>query len=113
MFLLSIDTVTIASSVSCGSHIADSCKDCSHDNGTNWCDGDCMLLNEQCIDKPNNAYVGNGYCNDQANNTECNYDGGDCFGCVGDCCSCEMITLTLKNNAYEAQGLCDDSCGVS
>ena len=104
MFLLSIDTVTIASSVSCGSHIADFCADCLQGNGTDFgqCDGDCRLLNEQCINKPKNAYVGNGHSNDQTNNTECNFDGGDC--CVGDCCSCEMNTITLKNNGSVTQG---------
>ena len=27
---------------------------------------------------PNVAFVGNGFCNDETNIAECNYDGGDC-----------------------------------
>ena len=35
--------------------------------------------------------VGNGLCNDEANNVQCNYDGGDCcLACVNteDCTEC-------------------------
>ena len=33
--------------------------------------------------------IGNGFCNDETNNAECNYDGGDCCGaCINtDHCS--------------------------
>ena len=45
-----------------------------------------------------NALVGDGYCNDELNIAECNFDGGDCCG------HCETITITLENNAQAAQG---------
>ena len=44
-----------------------------------------------------NALVGDGYCNDEMNTAECNFDGGDCCG------HCEIITITLENNAKAAQ----------
>ena len=70
--------------------------------------------------------VGDGFCNDETNNPDCDYDGGDCCGscintdyctnctCIGnvtgngitkDCCGhCEAIVITLENNALVAQG---------
>ena len=45
-----------------------------------------------------NALVGNGYCDDEMNIAECNFDGGDCCG------QCETITITLQNSAQAAQG---------
>ena len=30
------------------------------------------------LDCGNVALVGNGFCNDETNNADCNYDGGDC-----------------------------------
>jgi hypothetical protein len=34
---------------------------------------------------PNSNMVGNGVCNDETNNPECNYDGGDCCGPAVSC----------------------------
>ena len=31
-----------------------------------------------CLDGVTYGMVGNGYCNDETNNVDCNYDGGDC-----------------------------------
>ena len=42
--------------------------------------------------------VGNGYCNDETNTAECNFDGGDC------CSHCGSIYVTLVNDALLAQG---------
>ena len=45
----------------------------------------CPFL-EQCESKTNNSpcqggnYVGDGYCDDDFNNEQCNWDGGDCCG---------------------------------
>ena len=37
----------------------------------------------ECTDDVRYAMIGNGYCNDETNNADCNYDGGDCCGaCV-------------------------------
>ena len=45
-----------------------------------------------------NTLIGNGYCDDEMNITECNFDGGDCCG------HCETITITLENNVKHASG---------
>ena len=31
-----------------------------------------------CLDGVKYVMIGNGYCNDETNNADCNYDGGDC-----------------------------------
>ncbi len=31
-----------------------------------------------CLDNPSNIFMANGYCNDEINNGDCNFDGGDC-----------------------------------
>ena len=49
-------------------------------------------------DCSNGALLGNGVCNDETNNPECNFDGGDCCG------HCAAISVTLENNALVAQG---------
>ena len=63
----------------------------------------------------NVALVGNGFCNDETNNQDCNYDGGDC--CVMNAntdscsdCACHLIEtcvagyhpLVLANNLATA-----------
>ena len=42
-FLFFIDNVN------CGSHSASSCADCPMDNGEDWCNGDCVWMNQQCV----------------------------------------------------------------
>ena len=44
---------------------------------TNHC-SDCECFGGATGDGVHNALVGNGYCNDEYNNADCNYDGGDC-----------------------------------
>ena len=42
----------------------------------------------------NTAWIANGYCEDEVNTKECNYDGGDCCGsCVNTeyCIKCECL----------------------
>ena len=42
------------------------------------------------------AYVGNGYCDDETNNQDCNYDGGDCCGSIVNteyCSECQCFSL--------------------
>ena len=42
-------------------------------------------------DCSNGALLGNGVCNDETNNAECNFDGGDCCGeCINttNCSQC-------------------------
>ena len=37
-----------------------------------------MLFHPDCVH--DYALIGNGYCNDETNNADCLYDGGDCCG---------------------------------
>ena len=51
-----------------------------------------FLNNEECAGRI--ALIGNGYCDDDNNNKECIYDGGDCCGyCISTafCTSCECF----------------------
>ena len=49
--------------------------------------------------------IGNGFCNDEANTDECNYDGGDCCGtCVNSefCSDCVCLGGLNKNGFPKA-----------
>ena len=86
--------------VSCGGHSAESCADCPQGNGAVWCQGDCKWINDECIFFViSNPLVGNDVCNNETNNYECNFDGGDCCST-----NCETIAVTLKNNAADNWG---------
>ena len=53
---------------------------------------DFFLNYEECSGRT--ALIGNGYCDDDNNNKECKYDGGDCCGyCISTafCTSCECL----------------------
>ena len=57
--------------------------------------------------------VGDGFCNDETNYADCNFDGGDCCGlCVNTklCSECECIGENSGNivNAFLDNGLCED-----
>ena len=58
--------------------------------------------------------VGNGYCNDETNNADCDYDGGDCCGsCVFKihCSKCECLDADAINGASNTligDGTCND-----
>ena len=78
--------------------------------------------------------IRNGYCDDQANNADCIYDGGDCCGpCINAeyCTACECLgNITANNgistalagdhgisNKWLANGVCNDElntpeCGL-
>merc|ERR1711865_72070 len=36
--------------VSCGNHNATRCSECPQDSGSTWCHGDCVWLDEECIE---------------------------------------------------------------
>ena len=91
--------------------------------------GDCCVYDaniEQCTEcecqyqgtcsagfKP--SFVANGHCNDEANNKECSYDGGDCCGpCINKdyCSECMCLGETVENlinNALIGNGICNDA----
>ena len=77
-------------------------QDCYFDGGD--CCGSCVIriYCSECICRDPEAFVtpalnpllGNGYCNDEANNENCNFDGGDCCGpCINTkyCIECECL----------------------
>ena len=58
--------------------------------------------------------IGDGFCNDEANNLDCNFDGGDCCGkCINMnlCKNCSCFTDVIGNdfpNALVGDGYCND-----
>ena len=63
--------------------------------------------------------IGDGYCNDESNNPECVYDGGDCCGsCINTdyCTYCTCIGDVTGNgvpNALVGDGHCDDEMNTA
>ena len=65
------------------------------------------------------ALVGNGFCNDEANNAYCNYDGGDC--CIMrtnniSCSECACHLLETCGSGYHplvGNGFCDDDTNIA
>ena len=62
------------------------------------------------------SLVGDGFCNDESNNADCNYDGGDCCGyCVIKeyCSACEChhnanSSGSMTSNPLVGNGICND-----
>ena len=57
--------------------------------------------------------VGNGFCDDSTNIVECDYDGGDCCGCVftehcDDCACLDNITSGEITNSVVGNNICND-----
>ena len=78
-----------------GSLIGDGfCDDETNNQGCNFDGGDCCgscIVKSHCLECTclqsdvdeqhiTNPLVGDGYCNDETNNPNCNFDGGDCCG---------------------------------
>ena len=67
----------------------------------------------------NVALVGNGFCNDETNNPDCNYDGGDC--CVVNAnttacseCVCHLIeTCAAGYHPLVGNGFCNDDTNIA
>ena len=63
--------------------------------------------------------VGNGFCNDETNNPDCNYDGGDC--CVVNAntescseCFCHLIeTCAAGYHSLVGNGFCNDDTNIA
>ena len=58
--------------------------------------------------------VGDGYCNDETNNADCDFDGGDCCGtCINKdhCSNCECLGGITGNgvpNILVGNGVCNE-----
>ena len=64
----------------------------------------------------NATVIGDGFCNDETNNADCNYDGGDCCGsCVvtDHCSQCGCIGGANKTNILIANGFCNDETNTA
>ena len=67
----------------------------------------------------NIALVGNGFCNDNTNNADCNYDGGDC--CVVNAntthcsdCACHFLrTCAAGYHPLVGNGFCNDDTNIA
>ena len=114
------------------------CNDETNNDECNYDSGDCCRYDitsehctectcfhqDTCLAGVTHAFVGDGVCNNETNNDECDYDGGDCcsnpnmvgdgicndetnhLGCIydgGDCC----FNFELVGNGY-----CDDATNV-
>ena len=58
-----------------------------------------------------NVLISNGFCNDETNTVECNYDGGDCCGsCVlkNLCNKCVCLGEADVTNVLIGNGFCND-----
>ena len=66
-----------ANIVQCNYDGGDCCGSCINKE---YC-SECSCLNNKTLtNRIPNARVGDGFCNDENNNADCNYDGGDCCG---------------------------------
>ena len=107
-------------------------EDCEYDGGD--CCGNCVNAKFciECVcsdetptntwiqrDATSNPLVGDGYCEDEMNNENCNYDGGDCCGaCINRnyCEDCECLGLQSENgtvqNPLVGNGFCNDETNI-
>ena len=66
------------------------------------------------LECPQLHLIGNGFCNDETNNADCNFDGGDCCGsCINTdyCTSCnckEGFIGISPPNLFLGDGICND-----
>ena len=88
---------------------------CGHNINTKYCTECKCLHQETCLAGVNHALVGNGFCNDETNIPECNYDGGDCCGpcidleyCSECACFGGMLTDGITNPLI-GNGICNDA----
>ena len=93
---------------------------CGSNVNTDYC-SDCKCYKVACaagiVPHP---MVGDGFCNDEANHLECNFDGGDCCGsCVFKqyCSDCECLggenTANGFSNPSIGDGVCHDENNVA
>ena len=88
----------------------DCCGTCINKNYCLNCD---CLAGENDAAPGNNHLVGDGKCQDELNNENCNYDGGDCCGtCVITeyCFDCLCLASDSGNSTHQyiGNGVCND-----
>ena len=66
----------------------------------------------------NVALIGNGFCNDESNNANCNYDGGDCCGVNVNTILCFECACHFTENCavgvhpLVGNGFCDEETNI-
>ena len=92
------------------------CDDETNNQGCNFDGGDCCgscILKNYCTEctcfqsnvneyNVTNPLIGNGYCNDETNNPDCHFDGGDCCGpCLNKefCSECQCLGENITSKA--------------
>ena len=79
----------------------------------------CILFSFSVPGCDNGALVGNGFCNDETNNEDCNYDGGDCcaMNANTDSCSecvCQLIeTCAAGYHPLVGNEFCNDDTNIA
>ena len=113
------------------------CDDETNNAACNYDDGDCCELSkgvkvntyfcsdctchfqESCAAGFLLSAVGNGVCNDETNNADCNYDGGDCcWRCIAKdfCTNCTCIGNIMRDeikNPLVGNGYCNDENNIA
>merc|ERR1712142_1215031 len=49
LLVINLIQTEAATDVSCGNHRARSCAECTQGHGRSWCNGDCLWMNNQCM----------------------------------------------------------------
>ena len=73
---------------------------CGYNVNTDLCSDCKCYVNETCV-AGTHPLVGDGFCNDETNNENCNYDGGEC---------CSTCTSTSKCAECACLSGTDDTC---
>ena len=98
--------------IQCGFDGGDCCY--SNFNITKKFCKDCSCLTGDFLEKFDSPLIGDGYCHDEINTAEYNYDGGDCCGsCVNKifCTNCSCIGNVIGEglpNGLIGDGFCND-----
>ena len=61
---------------------------------------DCKDPKHKAVSCGKPSYKGDGYCDDENNNADCAYDGGDCCGTDVDKSYCTKVKLPPHNNRH-------------
>ena len=88
---------------------SDSCVTLGYAGGTLVCNGSCRFDTGGCTEDSGcgcpASFIGDGLCDSDCNNAECNFDGGDCED-PPDCAVGCLATML-------ADGVCDAACNVA
>ena len=104
--------------VECNYDGGDCCIDVNTDHCIYFADCTCHHQ-ENCKAGFIPSVVGDGFCNDETNNADCNYDGGDCCGYdvnTARCSDCKCYhneTCIFGTHPLVADGFCNDETNTA